>query len=183
MSKVLTEQLKTALDELARVVQEIYQFSLLPTAKNYKDIEIIVNDLGGGLIHHEGLDTEVCRCGTSFMLKIPNEKDKTSRLRSFAEGLAILFLELKYKMSDEEFMERKNMSYETIYRRDYEDYKMLEYLTDEFLCPREELRKATISVLHDDGTFCIKDLVSLLGLNYSYIELRLIQCHMIEERL
>lgn len=179
MSMVLTEQLKTLIEKLAETVKEIYQFSLLPTAKNYKDIETIVNDLGGGLIF-QGFDTEVCRCGTSFMIKMPNEKDKTSRLRCFAEGLAILFLELKYKMSDEEFMGRKNMSYETIYRRDYEDYKILEYLTDEFLCPREELRKAMVSILHDDGTFCIKDLVPLLGLNYSYIEHRLVQCHMIK---
>lgn len=179
---ILTDKFKSVLDDLAKEVRSIYQFSLIPTSENYKDIETIANDLGGGVIYYNGLDTEVCRCGTSFIIKIPNKKE-TTKLRCFAEGLAILFLDLNYLLSNERFMKHENMSYKTIYQADYEYYKALIYLMEEFLCPQEELKKAVLSILKMDGTFPIKELVPLLGFSYSYIEARLIQCKMIQHNI
>lgn len=180
---MFTEQLKSVLDHLAWTVKNIHHFSLIPKSKDYKDIETITKELGGSLVFHDGTETDVCRCGTSFIIRIPNTKIETYKLRCFAEALAILFLEIRYMMSDNDFMKHEDMVCETIYRRDYDDYKALIYLTDEFLCPKEELKKTTISLLHDDGTFCINEVAKAMGLDYSYIELRLVQCHLMERRL
>lgn len=111
-------------------IRETYRFSLFPTSELYKEPEEIADLIGGGIQYDNRLPgAEVCRCGNGFLIRIPETEQKTMTLKYFAQGLAILFLKMKYEISEEDFFEFENMKMHSSSDKLYQDF------ADEMLCP------------------------------------------------
>lgn len=177
---MLTDKYIKLLKDITECVRETYSFSLIPTDKNYKPIEKIAEEMGGGILFTNGYEVKAARCGNSFIIKMPDEKDLSRRLSCFAYGLSILILGLEYQIKNESFLSKPNMvfidnAYELLGNNQFD---ALMYFRHELVLPEYRLRKVVENYVNN-GSFYIQDIVKELGFNYSFIETRLRQCKMI----
>lgn len=176
---MLDEKVKNLLEHMANDIRNIYNFSLVPTDPNYKSPEKIVEDMEGGLLFLDVFDSKAARCGNSFLLYIQKEGRKTDQLRSFAQGLSILFLQLKFQISDDDFLKNENMKMYNMEMGDSQKFEQMIYFANELMCPKAKLREVTNAELQPDGTINIKSIANKLGLDYSYVESQLVNHKMI----
>lgn len=160
----------------ASSIRKLYDFSLIPTDKNYKLVDEIAERMEGGIIK-EGYETEVARCGKGFIIKIPKIRTDSScifydsRIDYFALGLAILFIKMCYT-DKEKFNSFQNMEF---YGYEGVDFDTLLAIKYELILPEERLREE-IAKHSKDGMFCIDEIANDLKLPKDLVTIRLSQC-------
>lgn len=176
----MTEKMKALLKDLSKEIKNIYDFSLIPTDPNYKTIEKIAEEMGGGILRHFTHNVEVARCGSGFVIKVPESMNINDDIFYFAYGISILFLGMDFKISEEKYKMNPNMKFfkdanNTVNKIEF-DY--LNYFRYEIILPESRLRLAVEQHVKN-GYFYINDIVNELGLSYNLIETRLKQCNII----
>lgn len=167
MSETLSDCQKQMLNEMARSVMDKYDFSLLKSDKNYRDI-FEAADLLGGAVHLSYCEpTTVSRCGNGFLINIPKDGDDGYKLRCFAMGLAILYFIMDYGDEPGKFKTIKNLNPVTC---DVRNMKYITYLVCCFICSRSRLAKAMMKYRDEKSMTDLKQVAKELGLDEGTVQ-------------
>ena len=174
---MFTRKEKEALNDIARSIQEVYNFSLIPEDKNFKRPEEITEQMGGGmLVDKSTFSVKVCRCGNGFLITMPDTRDMTEEISWFEEGIATLVFGMKFNVSENDFMKNPNMK---AYVPNYREQECICYLSDELACPNNKILATMMKCQDANGTFCVKDVSAKMGLRRDFLESRMISCGLI----
>lgn len=174
---MLTSKEKSSLNDIARAIREVYNFSLVPEDKNFKRPEKIAEEMGGGILVDKSVFwTKVCRCGNGFVITMPDTLDLTEEISRFADGIAMLVFCMKFNVSGEDFMKNKNMQ---SYAPNFRESELVNYLAGELACPHDRIMMDVRKCQDEYGAFRIKDVSDRMGLKHSFLESRMVSCGMI----
>lgn len=161
-------EVKNAVADLTNEIRETYRFSLFPTSELYKEPEEIVDIIGGGILYDADVsEVSVCRCGSGFLIRMPKIRKSTMKLIYFAQGLAVLFLKLKYEISEDDFYEFENMKQYPFKGDVYQEF------SNEMLCPLSIIDSIIERQTRYGDEFCVLDIAKNTGLNLEYIQKRM----------
>ena len=161
-------EVKNAIAALTNEIRETYRFSLFPTSELYKEPEDIVDMIGGGIQYDSGLsNVYVCRCGNGFLIHAPETEEQTTKLQFFAQGLAVLFLKLKFEISEEDFHEFENMRLHPF------DNELYREFADEMLCPMATVQSIIERQTRYGDSISMWEIARKTGLDIEYIKKRI----------
>lgn len=174
---MLTDKEKSSLNDIAKAIREVYNFSLVPEDNSFKRPEKIAEEMGGGiLVDKSAFSTKVCRCGKGFLLTMPDTMDLTEDIFRFAEGIAVLVFCMKFNVSGEDFMKNANME---PYAPNFRENEIVNYLAGELACPYDQIMMNAMRCQDGQGAFRIKDVSERMGIKHSFLESRMVSCGMI----
>jgi len=180
----MKQELKEVLAAFAASILETYDLSFIPTDPKFLDATATAKRLGGAAVIYEySMEVSVCRNKDSFIVYMPEEKEKHQQAKRMAEAAAILFFEMGYTANTEKFEKLKEM--EKVTRKTGKDeasYEGICFLEHELMLPEYRLKDLIKKYADDKQCLRISDLSRELGFPYNFIEMRLIETGMIKSR-